>query len=479
MPWLFIGIGVAAVCLAVGGWFVMGSMKDSAKIEAISTMIAGAASIAQDAVDTSKPLAQQDPASLTKSRERLNKALGQYEDVLKFAMTQGLTSSKGRLMLAELQSKQKDLATDVERIDAALWPGPGTFQEMFNRVSPSVPLVEVKQGGTGSGFVLEHRGTWVVATNRHVVAGADEGLNLVFRVGSDAKSLKPMDIPVATTAVKYLHRSSDIAVIELTSDQVVKLQQAGVRPLALADKSQGPDKGDEIWVIGHPGAGQMGLMINTFGAGRVANMASAGPEFAECIQIDAPINPGNSGGPVLNAMGRIVGLATFTRDKNEEGQSVDRQNFAVHVDMLRDLLNGEYNMDSDAIARVLTPRKQLAADLKRVAADMEQKGLSPYPLSEEQNVGFVVLGGLERTTVPLQVKQAGPLTIVVVTSETNALNVAAVSDTKQTEEWMLKDRCVEITFDIQPAGEGTYQIYLGNRHQTRRCPTIVAAFRKN
>ena len=79
-------------------------------------------------------------------------------------------------------------------------------------------------------------------------------------------------------------------------------------------------------------------MMNTFGAGHVANKDSGIDEFAECVEIDAPINHGNSGGPVFNRLGRVIGQATFSKPKSAMGDTADRQNFAVSVEMLLGLI---------------------------------------------------------------------------------------------------------------------------------------------
>jgi putative serine protease PepD len=66
-----------------------------------------------------------------------------------------------------------------------------------------------------------------------------------------------------------------------------------------------PVPGEPVVVVGAPGG-----LEDTVTSGVVSKMRPIPGRRQQYIQFDAAINPGNSGGPVLDAGGRVVGLAT-------------------------------------------------------------------------------------------------------------------------------------------------------------------------
>lgn len=56
------------------------------------------------------------------------------------------------------------------------------------------------------------------------------------------------------------------------------------------------------------------------------------------VQISAPISPGSSGGPVLNALGEVIGVATFGIPSGEA------LGFAVPVEYVRGMLKRRVSM---------------------------------------------------------------------------------------------------------------------------------------
>jgi len=70
--------------------------------------------------------------------------------------------------------------------------------------------------------------------------------------------------------------------------------------------------GDQVIAIGNP-YGLVGSLTTgvVSAVGRTIIEDSAGGfAIANIIQISAPINPGNSGGPLLNVLGKVVGITT-------------------------------------------------------------------------------------------------------------------------------------------------------------------------
>jgi len=154
---------------------------------------------------------------------------------------------------------------------------------------PSNPFGQPQRGtATGSGFVIDGEGH--VLTNAHVVDGADD---VTVALGEDGETLDAEVIGADT--------STDVAVLKVETDA------DQLHPLALGDSSQ-VQVGDPVIAIGNP----FGL-DRTATAGIVSAVqrpinAPDGFTITDAIQTDAPINPGNSGGPLIDSLGRVIGV---------------------------------------------------------------------------------------------------------------------------------------------------------------------------
>jgi S1-C subfamily serine protease len=163
-------------------------------------------------------------------------------------------------------------------------------QEAF----PSVALL-VMQDSTGqptslgSGFVLRDG---LVVTNRHVIAGSARGYARL--VGKNAK------YEVAGTAA--VDEANDLAIVAVRGLKAPALLLADSGKVAV---------GDDAYAVGNP----QGLE-GTFSQGIVSAIRRM--EGGVILQITAPISPGSSGGPILDNMGRVIGIAvaTFTGGQN-------------------------------------------------------------------------------------------------------------------------------------------------------------------
>jgi S1-C subfamily serine protease len=168
----------------------------------------------------------------------------------------------------------------------------------------------------GTGFVVSDDG--VIVTNFHVADGADR---IVATFADDRK--------VGVVGAWVFDPDVDLAVLQLAPGNYPKL--------ALAPSE--PKQGDEVVVIGSPrglaGSVSTGIVsaIRKEGAVPLGDAKRAHGSGVEswALQITAPISPGSSGSPVLDAEGRVVGVAVG----QVTGQSL---NFAVPAAKLRDLL---------------------------------------------------------------------------------------------------------------------------------------------
>ena len=208
----------------------------------------------------------------------------------------------------------------------------GVPEEIFKKYANSVVYIEnQKDRGSGSGFVINHKGLKII-TNWHVVETADnvtvclktENLNNVCNTN------------YYTGKVIKKNKQKDLAMIE------VKGLPSSIKPVVYG-KYKDVKIGQTAFAIGHPEG-----LVWTFTNGMISQKR---PEHrwtyktsrhkAKTIQIQVPINPGNSGGPLFNKDQKLIGVNTFT----SEGENL---NFAIAVDDLIEFINEVEQKDIDS-----------------------------------------------------------------------------------------------------------------------------------
>lgn len=181
-------------------------------------------------------------------------------------------------------------------------------REIAARTGPAVVSIRAMSGGnevsSGTGFVIRTDG--VVVTNFHVV---EDGTSLEVELATGEVFT---DVYVLGTDERR-----DLAVLKLPTARLTALEVGDAGALAV---------GDPVYVMGNP----MGL-DRTFSDGLVS--ARRVLDGVAYLQISAPISAGSSGGPVLNAAGRVVGVATASMG---EGQNL---NLAVPMSYAEGLLS--------------------------------------------------------------------------------------------------------------------------------------------
>jgi S1-C subfamily serine protease len=172
-----------------------------------------------------------------------------------------------------------------------------SLSALYQVVRDSIVLIEGDtSSGTqqGSGFVYNFEGRDVVLTNYHVVQGTT-GLSVTFSDGNGYSA-----------TVLGTDPYSDLAVVEINNVSVSEL-----KPIEIVSSST-LNVGDEVIAIGNP-YGLVGSLttgtVSALGRSITEDTANRFP-IANIIQTSTPINPGNSGGPLLNAVGKVVGITT-------------------------------------------------------------------------------------------------------------------------------------------------------------------------
>ena len=182
--------------------------------------------------------------------------------------------------------------------------------------------------GAGSGFVWDSEGH--IVTNHHVVetsTGVADEVTVIFADSREGK---------ATVVGSDPH--SDLAVIKLEDGDW------NLQPAPLGDSSQ-VRVGQLSVAIGAP-FGQEFTMTSGIVSAIGRSIQGQGQfTIPEVIQTDSAINPGNSGGPLLDRLGRVIGINTQILSSTGNFSGVG---MAVPVNIARRVVpslidNGEFN----------------------------------------------------------------------------------------------------------------------------------------
>jgi serine protease Do len=189
----------------------------------------------------------------------------------------------------------------VINIDPSADVEPQILRAIYQKANPSVVKIvslgiiptavegeDLLPQGQGSGFVWDAAG--YIVTNAHVVEGTDT-VQVVFA-----------DDRMVTGQVLGADAFTDLAVIEIdpTGLDLVQVELGTIDELHV---------GDRAIAIGAPFDFAGSMTVGTVsGLGRSIRSLNARYTIPEVIQTDAPINPGNSGGPLLDSLGRVIGI---------------------------------------------------------------------------------------------------------------------------------------------------------------------------
>jgi S1-C subfamily serine protease len=181
---------------------------------------------------------------------------------------------------------------------------PDSLEDMIAGAAPAVVLIET-DSSRGTGFFVRSD---LLVSNAHVVRGSTT-VRLRFADGrSGAASVVSMADGVDLALLRPAPGSAAPAILELSSVR-------GVRP------------GQEVVAIGSA----LGVLQNTVTRGIVSAIRQ--DRGVRLLQTDAAINPGNSGGPLLDRMGKVVGVNTM-----KAGGSAASIGFAVAADHVLTLI---------------------------------------------------------------------------------------------------------------------------------------------
>ena len=179
----------------------------------------------------------------------------------------------------------------AERPDEALDPYSARVIHAFETVGPAVVHISAEasngRAGTGSGVLFAPDG--YLLTNGHVVAGAAK----VTASLTDGRRF--------AAAVIGDDPATDLAVLRLAGTGL---------PHAAFGFSNALKVGQLVVAIGNPLGFQATVTAGIVSALGRTLRAPNGRLIESVIQTDAPLNPGNSGGPLVDGLGRVIGINT-------------------------------------------------------------------------------------------------------------------------------------------------------------------------
>jgi len=194
--------------------------------------------------------------------------------------------------ISELKNNQ-----NITYQNIAIYQNATVLADIYAGVLDSVVLVQgtTSDGGVqGSGFVYALSDRNVVITNFHVVYDTSS-LSVTFSNGNGYSA-----------TVLGTDSYSDLAVLS------VEAPASEFKPVEIVSSST-LRVGDLVIAIGNP-YGLVGSLttgvVSALGRTIMEEDYASGFAIANIIQTSAPINPGNSGGPLLNAVGKVVGVTT-------------------------------------------------------------------------------------------------------------------------------------------------------------------------
>ena len=201
--------------------------------------------------------------------------------------------------VASLQSQVSEFrgTQNLTYQNIAIYQNATALADIYVGVRDSVVLVQgtTSDGGVqGSGFVYAFSNRNVVITNYHVVHETS-GLSVTFSNGNGYSATALGTDSYADLAVLSVDApASEFKPVEIVSSSTLRV-------------------GDPVIAIGNP-YGLVGSLttgvVSALGRTLTEEEYAGGFAIANIIQTSAPINPGNSGGPLLNAIGKVVGVTT-------------------------------------------------------------------------------------------------------------------------------------------------------------------------
>ncbi|MGH7905749.1 MAG: S1C family serine protease [Candidatus Binataceae bacterium] len=200
------------------------------------------------------------------------------------------------------------------------------FQQFFGQfVNPHAfrPQKET-QTSLGSGMIISNDG--LILTNHHVI-------QRLAKIKVQLADGRTFDGKIAA-----ISNVADLALLKVRTDKPL--------PIVTLGESKDLMIGEPAIAIGNP----FGLSHTvTVGVVSALHRKMRASGYTNLIQTDAAINPGNSGGPLLDILGKVIGINSAIY---AEGQGIG---FAIPVDKARQFIQQYEKQQSESASTVMAP----------------------------------------------------------------------------------------------------------------------------
>jgi S1-C subfamily serine protease len=280
-------------------------------------------------------------------------------------------------------SGQASTATATTEVVVAASDGSFNPAEIYQRDAPGVVTVlsifgegsTVDIGGAagqGSGFVISGEGE--ILTNAHVVTtgGQNNG-------GGEPK-------PAGQVYVEFSDRNrvpAEIVGFDPDADlALIEVDPGGLnlRPLQITERDEFA-VGEPVAAIGSPFGEKQSLSVGIISATDRSINSLTQFTVDNAIQTDASINPGNSGGPLIDAVGKVIGInqqiESSSGTNSGVGFAIPATAIRYSLDQLRETGKVEYaylGVTTQAIWPQLNDHFDLGTDAGALISDVVPDG---------------------------------------------------------------------------------------------------------
>ncbi len=215
-----------------------------------------------------------------------------------------------------IMDNEKVIVTDVSNVAEAVMPSVVSITNKYTYTQNFWGRSYSEEAeASGSGIIIgDNDKELLIATNNHVIEGADE-LSVKFIDGNDVEA-----------NVKGADAGMDIAVIAVKKD-ALKVSTRDAIAIAKLGDSDSLKVGEPAIAIGNAlGYGQS-VTSGVISALNRELEVEPGKMSQGFIQTDAAINPGNSGGALLNIKGEVIGI----NSNKIGGSTVEGMGYAIPI----------------------------------------------------------------------------------------------------------------------------------------------------
>ncbi|MCH5252019.1 MAG: trypsin-like peptidase domain-containing protein [Lachnospiraceae bacterium] len=247
---------------------------------------------------------------------------------------------------SSIMENEKDTAAKLSTtniVSGSTDAGTGSVSDIAERVLPSIVAIDVTETvtqntpfgmqsgestGSASGILIaEREDKLYIATNNHVVEGAD------------SVTIKFCDESTAKAQVKGTDSSTDLAVVMVDMKDLSETTKKNIKIATVGDSTQ-TKVGERAIAIGNALGYGTSVTVGYISA-KDREIDSEDSSSVKLIQTDAAINPGNSGGALVNSNGAVIGINS-SKFASEE---IEGMGFAIPMATAEPILNELMNQE--------------------------------------------------------------------------------------------------------------------------------------